>query len=512
MPDRIRIGEVFLAAGQPTVTYVKRDDGGHDYDLKSAILNKGKLCLLTGPSKTGKTTLYKQVISELKLEPIVVRCDTALTPTEFWKRALEKINFDRITSIQGLKSRTVSAGGKIAGDFGWSWLLAKIKGEASVGISSLSNESKSREKVLSEPSPSHLIPVLKDLPYILVVEDFHYLNEETQKNIFQQWKEFIDEEITPIVLGTTHHAVDLAYANEDLIGRITHIELLTWRTTDLEKIVRQGFKYLRIPISESLIKVIAHESAGLPIITQQVCHRLFEDRKIQEVDRDILLFPPFTERDIYLALHNVAVKDYAQFFMLYERLLARSGMQNADYYSVYDLILSLFSFDPLSFFLRRYEITERIDKIPFQNIKKPDNFEIDKTLEKMKLLQSEQDISLLEWDSKSQKLYILKPSFLFFLRWRVAHEKPPTPKDVFANLLISGGDIQAFSPAAGQGESTKRSFYIRRLKLLENQLKTIEERLLLASDPSEQLKLERRAERLLVEISKLDKASNNSLQ
>ena len=98
------------------------------------------------------------------------------------------------------------------------------------------------------------------------------------------------------------------------------------------------------------------------------------------------------------------------------------------------------------------------------------------------------------------------------MRWRVAHEKPPTPKDVFANLLISGGDIQAFSPAAGQGESTKRSFYIRRLKLLENQLKTIEERLLLASDPSEQLKLERRAERLLVEISKLDKASNNSLQ
>lgn len=51
------------------------------------------------------------------------------------------------------------------------------------------------ERIVSDPSPDHLISLLKKLPIILVVEDFHYLQDEVKAVIFQQWKTFVDNEV-----------------------------------------------------------------------------------------------------------------------------------------------------------------------------------------------------------------------------------------------------------------------------------------------------------------------------
>lgn len=67
MGKMIRIRDVFKSLGQPTTTYVEREEGLYENKLALAIEAKGKLCLLTGPSKTGKTTLYKKVVNDQKL-------------------------------------------------------------------------------------------------------------------------------------------------------------------------------------------------------------------------------------------------------------------------------------------------------------------------------------------------------------------------------------------------------------------------------------------------------------
>lgn len=219
-------------------------------ELASALDAKGKLCLLTGPSKTGKTTLYTRTLERKGLEPITVRCDSSMTSDDFWRQALEKINFERLSALQSSASTKTSGSGKIGATIGWKW-LAGLLGEVSVGVEKNMGEIQIREKILSKPSPDHLVPVLKHLPTVLIVEDFHYLDAKTKRNVFQQWKVFVDGEVSVIVVGTTHHAVDLAFANRDLIGRIAQVDLSTWSLDDLEKIAILGFEVLKIDVSPS---------------------------------------------------------------------------------------------------------------------------------------------------------------------------------------------------------------------------------------------------------------------
>ena len=110
----IKVADVFKTVGMPTHTYVEQDNGVYENNLKSGILSKGTICLLTGPSKTGKTSLYNRVLIDLKLEPLIIRCDSLINSTEFWKKALEQVNFERVhnrevlyPSESGLRKTTI---------------------------------------------------------------------------------------------------------------------------------------------------------------------------------------------------------------------------------------------------------------------------------------------------------------------------------------------------------------------------------------------------------------------
>lgn len=419
---KIPVREVFKSLGQPTTTYVKRQKGFYEKKLSAAIQTRGKLCLLTGPSKTGKTTLYIKVLDEMKHVPLIVRCSFDLSTDEFWTKALEAISFERITAVHKAKGKEISAGGKIKGKIGWAW-LANLIGEVSLGVKSSMGETEIREKIISKPCPEHLIPVLSNLPTILVIEDFHYLPLNIQKNIFQQWKIFVDNEVSVIVVGTTHHAVDLAHANKDLIGRIAQVDLDIWKKEDLCAIADQGLQYLGTNVPFLLKNEIAQESVGLPIITQDVCLQLFIDKGISEHNKGDTI--NFLKQDVYLALHHVSITNYAQFEAIYQRLIT-GPRKRARKYDTYELIFSAFVRDPLSFSLRRDEIDERFDKMSIRPEKRPPLQSINSTLKALSKFQTRIGIELLEWSDKDQKLYIVEPSFLFYLRWRTKRTKPPT--------------------------------------------------------------------------------------
>src|SRR5664279_141036 len=95
--DNIQTSDVFKTKGAPTHTYVSVSAGTYEKHLRQAIENKGTLCLVTGPSKTGKTTLVSNVCATLNLKPLVVRCNNQITPEGLWRKALESVDFSRLT-------------------------------------------------------------------------------------------------------------------------------------------------------------------------------------------------------------------------------------------------------------------------------------------------------------------------------------------------------------------------------------------------------------------------------
>ncbi|MEJ7138027.1 AAA family ATPase [Amphibiibacter pelophylacis] len=432
MNTPLKVRDVFKSLGVPTLTYVRRENGRFESELADALDTRGKLALLTGPSKTGKTTLYSRVLEERNVEPLTVRCDADLTSEEFWRRALERVNFERLASLQDNEARKVSAGAKLGGKIGWAW-LAGLLGEVNVGVEKSMGEVEIREKILSKPSPHHLVPILKALPLVMVVEDFHYLIPKTKEAIFQQWKVFVDSEVSVIVVGTTHHAVDLAYANRDLVGRIAQIDLSTWNTADLEKIATLGFTKLGVKADPLVTTAIAREAVGLPIIVQEACAQALLEKGWSEVEPgkvDIAL----KRSDAETALHKVATLHYRQFEIFYDRL-ATGPRKAARKYNTYELVLLAFAKDPLVFSLKRHEIDERLKSIPLPDPERPPPASINSMLKALAKFQQQNGIELLDWSTKEQRLYILEPAFLFYLRWREIRKGHSALKDLLETFF-----------------------------------------------------------------------------
>lgn len=411
------INEIFRDAGQPTITYVERNSGIHEKSLTAGIRSNGQLCLLTGPSKTGKTTLYKKVLATLGLTPLIVRCNDQLTAEEVWRSALEGAGVTRLVQTEVASGSELEISAKTQVEGGWKW-IARIMGEAGLTTKFDGTDTEIREQVIAMASPVHLMSVLR-VGYQLVLEDFHYLNSNTKTTLFQQWKYFVDEGISVIVVGTTHHAADLAQANKDLLGRIRQIEVEQWPENDLQQIVYKGFGFLGVRIENHIAKFIAAESVGLPIITQQVCNQLFEDKGIFDANDSGQLLP-INRLNVAASLNNVALHRYGQLERYYN-IITTGPRKKARKYETYELVLSCFTLDPLKFCLGRDEIDDRLRKLPASqdDITIPPTASINAMLGVVGRFQKAKSIELLEWRADDRMFYILEPAFLFFLRWRV---------------------------------------------------------------------------------------------
>jgi molybdopterin-guanine dinucleotide biosynthesis protein len=338
------ISEIFKALGKPTVTYVRRDNGALERRLDGLLGESGQLCLITGPSKTGKTTLYREVLNQRKEVPLVVACDRSLTCAEIWKKALEAVDFDRVEARTTTHTRLAGSEGEISGKITWAW-LAQTSAKVKMSISRQAQDSEFKKIVLAEPSADLLIPILQNTKYVLVIEDFHYLIEKQKEILFQQWKRFVDAEVSVIVLGTTHRAVDIANSNRDLIGRIGQINIDHWSQDDLDKITKQRLEYLNQPIRKEAIRFISSEAVGLPIIVQQACLEMFS---LSGVTRRSDLKEQKFVIDIQLAkraLHSVAKTKYTQFESYYTTLI-KGPRESARKYKTYEISTIMFRTRP----------------------------------------------------------------------------------------------------------------------------------------------------------------------
>lgn len=433
----IKTSDVFKTKGTPTHTYVSVSAGTYERQLRDAFEDKGTLCLITGPSKTGKTTLVSNVCATIGRKPLVVRCSNQTSADELWRKGLESVDFSRLAQQNNGKKTTAEIGAEVESTFGWQW-LAQVTGKLTSKIAKERSEEECREKILAQPGPEHLIPVLKNTPLFLVIEDFHYLTPAVQKSVFQQWKSFVDEEVSVAVIGTTHHACDLAFANKDLIGRIRHLQMTTWTERDLSEIARKGFDVLNFVIDPKIISRIAQEAVGLPLLAQAICLELCLARELRETITERTQIP-LSRPELFGILNEIALTTFGQFESMYERITRGLRNRRKKKYKTYEYLLSVFSMDPVVYKLRFPEIIDRLEKLPAPQETVPPQPVVKSSLTRLNQLQEKMGATLLEWHARDETLYILEPSFLFYLRWRKQRTTAPTIYDLFKDFV---SDIQ----------------------------------------------------------------------
>jgi len=318
-------------------------------------------------------------------------------------------------------SATLSS--KISSKFNWFW-VADVSGEVGGDISESKSEEEVRQRILSNPGPKHIVPILKELPLMLVVEDFHYLRPQVRKTIFQQWKLFVDEQVSVILVGTSHHADDLIKANRELSSRKTHINVGMWSTADLKKIPNLGMEYLGVEMDATVPMDIANEAVGLPVIAQQASEQILFDKgyiKITPGKEEIKV----GRKEVSTALHHLAREKYSEFEMAYKRIV-KGPRENARKYDTYKLVLSTFAEEPIRFSLDRNELEQRLKKVPSRvggvKIEAPPKGSVNSTLKALNNHQKKIGREVMEWIEEDNTLYIVEPVFLFYLRWRVSRD------------------------------------------------------------------------------------------
>jgi AAA domain len=432
--SKVSVFDVFRPQGQPHVTYVHRDQGAFERKLGNALDSAGTLCFLTGPSKSGKATLYSRVAEDKNRKIVRVRCSQSLDITEIWKVVLEEINYERVVENSKTKKRNVGGTGEVEGNIFLS-IFAGLKGKAGVSIESEASDSEQSEYIRSNPATQHIIPLLKSQSAMLVIEDFHYLKANVLEDLFEQLKSFVDSQLSVVLVGVAHHVIDIIYSNKDLLGRILHIELGAWKPADLREIARKGFEYLHISYNDIILDLISNESVGLPILTQSISQEICLSKNI--TDRDTInRFIQIDEKDVYMCLNRVAVERYSAFSETYDRL-TRPHSDQPEEQSVFEIILSTFSVDGLAFSLTREEIVRRLPLLPIPSSKgTPAKEKIYSSLVDLKENQAQIiGIDLIEYSHRNFRLYITEPTFLFYLRWRFARLYSPSYRDILKDIL-----------------------------------------------------------------------------
>ena len=393
--EKLLASEIFKPGAFPEYTYISRKspDLGYTYEvrLKQALNTVGYLTSIIGASKTGKTVLCEKVIGQDNI--VSLTGNDFKNANDFWEIIAQKANLPfsgEQTEIQSFQDNNQSR--------------------------AESRTVEVRERYKS--SKDKVIEYFKTMKYVLVLDDFHYAPKDLQYDIAYQLKDAIRKEFKAVIISLPHRADDAIRKNPDLSGRLNLINIEPWKEDELREIAVTGFEKLGINLSGSDAEKIARESLTSPQLMQSICLNICILLNIDEES--------VTDKEIMKSL--IQCYEFTTLNLPYQEVVSKlkNGpstrgqkrkeykLKNEESRDVYSIILKAISEDPPIISIPLDDIKNRVDKLLKDKLEKN---KIRESLAKLQdiIVDSEPIYQVFEW--KDNKVYILDPLFLFYLRW-----------------------------------------------------------------------------------------------
>lgn len=135
------------------------------------------------------------------------------------------------------------------------------------GYISSSDTDKKSEKVLKQYIRNPKIVALQELLEInipLIIDDFHYIDRDIQTSIIRPLKDPVFEGLRVIIIAVPHRAYDTVKVENEMTGRVSHLQIPLWTFEELMEIPSKGFPELNAMCREPTIKQFTRESFGSP--------------------------------------------------------------------------------------------------------------------------------------------------------------------------------------------------------------------------------------------------------
>ena len=392
----LKAEDVFKPGAYPEYTYVSRnyENTGISYELrlKQALRIAGCLTSIIGPSKMGKTILCENVIG---FDNIVEISGADFNGNiDFWETVAAKVGLPYIGEVTTERA-THEGNNKESDSYNEKYMLSKDK----------------------------IIQYYKENGKVLVIDDFHYASKEMQIKMAQQLKDAIRRELKVVVVSLPHRADDAIRQNADLSGRLSLINIETWKEKDLKEIALKGFKQLNIEIADEVAEQLAVECLTSPQLMQYICLSIctmLEEKEENVVKSEIL------ERAYRLTTVNFNYHDVVNVMLKGPNTRGKSRKLYKTIFhtelDLYGLIVESLCKNPPIMKLDFDSIYDRILQLIVEKEEKPTKQSLKEHLNKLQsiLKEKEEIYRAIEW--KEDTIYILDPLFLFYLRWGRTYE------------------------------------------------------------------------------------------
>lgn len=229
-------------------TYIDR--GGLDKTIDT-LSKSGKVIAIRGASKSGKSWLRQKSFSNA----LVVQCRYGHQISDILTEALSQLGIQLILE----RSSTTKLSGSIQASSGTGLsLLFKAEGK---GEASREQIEKFREYGNDINDLRFIAKIINESNRKLVIEDFHYLEIEIQKQLSFDLKTLWDYGCFAVVVGVWGKHNLLTTYNSDLSLRCTEIQI-AWSDDELKEVVSKGCRALNVSLPASVINGIVQNSFG----------------------------------------------------------------------------------------------------------------------------------------------------------------------------------------------------------------------------------------------------------
>lgn len=414
----MRYQDIFVPGGLPQHTYNPRVELQLEEKLSEVKDNLCKLVTVTGQTKSGKTVLARKILPPE--ETIWIDGGSVSEERDFWQIIVDRLElFDTVE--EGTSSETITKiGGK--GSAEADFIIAKGNAEINSEIEKGRGATIKKGRNISPQIIA--LRELKKLKIPLIVDDFHYIPRDIQGKIVRSLKPLIFDGFPVVIIAIPHRRYDALKVEKEMTGRISTIQIPSWKRDDLEYIPNKGFELLNYEINDIFKSRISSEAIGSPHLIQEFCRVIC---KLCNIDHHFFKRRISISEDIFKSTFKEVADNIGR--PIFEKLARgprsrtdriQRSLKNGKIVDIYELILYALAYIKPDLISIEYEgLRSSIKEVSGEGSQIPQLHEVARVLKHMATIAATDQSStpVIDFDDEEKKLHITDPFFAFYLRW-----------------------------------------------------------------------------------------------
>lgn len=411
----LRVGDVFVPGGLPTVTYNPRLELSLEDRVRDYLEEGHRVLSLSGPTKSGKTVLLRSIVGR---DALWISGGTISGVHDLWSHVADELN--AFPDEEHSTTLTESAGRARGGEAGLA--AGPLTAKGSAGRNEALTTGQATRSARSRPIAAIARDALATARLPLVIDDFHYIDQQTQLAIVRGLKDLVFEGVRVVLAAVPHRAYDAVRVEKEMTGRVLHLEIPFWETHELVNIATNGFRALNLVDAAGLGDHMASESFSSPHLMQTFCLELCKANniRVEQVERTEIDAPEW--RPFFAAQASNASKSAFD-------LLARGPRQRKDRkervlrdgrsVDIYGAVLAAIAHTGPLTVLTYEQLRGALREVISGDA--PQRHEVTRVLEEMAKIAKDQieGEPVVDYDDELATLFISDPFFAYYLRWGV---------------------------------------------------------------------------------------------